>query len=353
MSDIFIWFWGYMNKDFISICIITKDEEKHLLKTLEYLSKQSYWKENFEIIIVDGNSKDNTIKSSDKFLTEQGIEHTIVNEKKYENKRWWYAYGHSFARNVSIDLVSDKSKYVAQIDADCRADKYRLENLWLKIKLAEKDDKIAWAWWPRLVETEWKISKFELMLNNYFCSYIMTLWNPAFCVRKWIKYIPSIAGYNSIYKAEIIKKYMFNTAYATFFDDIEINYRLSKDWYKFLYCPEAKIWHRLDETFWQFLKHMQKYWSWAAKMTKYYKAIPRLYVHLSLCYLLYTILLIPLLFLSWIFILPYWLVFILATAVFIENVRKTKSLVSLWVYPLVFLHPLMYGWWFVREMFRK
>ena len=88
-------------------------------------------------------------------------------------------------------------------------------------------------------------------------------------------------------------------------------------------------------------------------MTKYYKAVPRLYVHLSLCYLIYTILLIPLLFLSWMFVLPYALVFLLATAVFIENVRETKSLVSLWVYPLVFLHPLMYGWGFVREMMKR
>lgn len=340
-----------MEKDFISICIITKNEETLLLKTLEYLSKQTYWKKNFEIIIVDGNSTDNTISSSDEFLKKEWINHTIVNEKEYTNKWGWYNYWHSFARNVSIDLVSDKSKYIAQIDADCRADERRLECLHEKISEAENDRKIAWAWWPRLVETEWNnVPKFELMLNNYFCSYIMTLWNPAFCVRKQIKYIPSIAGYNSIYKTEIIKKYMFNTAYATFFDDIEINYRLSKHWYKFLYCPEAKIWHRLDETFQQFLKHMQKYWWWAAKMTKYYKSIPRLYVHLSLCYLLYTIALIPLLFVWRIFILPYTLVLLLATAVFIENFKKTKSLVSLWVYPLVFLHPLMYGWGFIKEI---
>ena len=60
-------------------------------------------------------------------------------------------------------------------------------------------------------------------------------------------------------------------------------------------------------------------------MTKYYRKIPRLYVHLSLCYLLYTIALIPLLFWSRIFILPYILVFILATAVFIENIKKTNN----------------------------
>ncbi|MCR5412456.1 MAG: glycosyltransferase [Patescibacteria group bacterium] len=60
-----------MSKPFISICIITKDEEKNLLKTLEYLNKQSYGKEHFEIIIVDGNSKDNTIKSADEFLNKE------------------------------------------------------------------------------------------------------------------------------------------------------------------------------------------------------------------------------------------------------------------------------------------
>lgn len=88
-------------------------------------------------------------------------------------------------------------------------------------------------------------------------------------------------------------------------------------------------------------------------MVKYHHDIPRLYVYLSVCYLLYTIALIPLLFLSWIFILPYVLVFLLATAVFIENIKKTKNLVSLWVYPLVFLHPLMYGWGFIKELFKK
>lgn len=340
-----------MKKDFISICIITRNEEKYLLKTLEYLVDQTYGKENFEIIIVDWDSKDNTIQSSKAFLTKHGIAHKVINEKDYPNKWWGYSYGHSFARNVSLDNVSSDAKYIAQIDADCRADQQWLENLRQKIK--NSDENIAWAGGPRLVETQWNISKFELMLNYYFTSPIMTMWNPAFCVRKGLKYIPSIAGYNSIYKAEILKNSMFNTAYATFFDDIEINYRLSKEWYKFLYCPEAKIWHRLEESFLDFYRHMIKYGWGAAKMTKYYKRIPRLYVHLSVSYLLYTLALIPLLFWSRIFILPYTLVLLLATAVFVENRKKTKSLISLWVYPLVFGHPLMYGWGFIREMLRK
>jgi len=118
-----------MKKDFISVCIITMNEEKHLLQTLAHLVKQSYGKENFEIVIVDGNSKDNTVKSSKDFLTKHGIAHKIINEKGYPNKWGGCTYGHSFARNVSIDNVSPKAKYVAQIDADCRADSEWLENL--------------------------------------------------------------------------------------------------------------------------------------------------------------------------------------------------------------------------------
>lgn len=341
-----------MQKDFISVCIITKDEEPHLLQTLKYLVNQTYGKENFEIVIVDGNSKDNTIAAASVFLEKEKMHYTIVNEKEHPNKWWGYDYGHSFARNVSIDVADPKSSYIAQIDADCRAAPDWLETLRNKIKDSGSD--IAGAGWPRLVEEEWEISKFELMLNHYFTSPIMTLWNPAFCVRKGLTYIPSIAGYNSIYKAEILRKYLFNTHYATFFDDIEINYRLAKDKYKFLYAPEAQIWHRLDESIWDFFKHMAKYGAGAAKMTKYYKSVPRIYVYLSVGYFLYSLAVLPLslLWSVW-FLLPYILVFVLATAVFIENFKKTKNLISLWTYPLVFGHPFMYGYGFLRELFRK
>lgn len=342
-----------MSQPFVSVCIITKNEEKNLLKTLESVIKQTYNKESFEIIVVDGDSKDKTIAWADALLTQAGVKHLIVNEKEYPNKRGGYEYGHSFARNVAVDLVSEKSKYVLQIDADCRAAPDRIQKLVDKMENEGQSKNIAGAWWARLVETKEKISKFELMLNYYFCSPIMTLWNPAFCERQGLKYISSIAGYNSIYKTSLIKKYRFNTKYATFFDDIELNYRLEKDGFLFLYCPEAKIWHRLEENFSQFLQHLQTYGGGAAKMTKCYHTIPRLYVVFSLGYILYTIALYPLLLLSISFLLPYGMVFVLAILVFVENIKKTKSLISLYVFPLVFLHPLMYGWGFIKEIVKK
>lgn len=99
---------------------------------------------------------------------------------------------------------------------------------------------------------------------------------------------------------------------------------------------------------------MAKYGAGAAKMTKYYKSVPRIYVYLSVGYFLYSLAVLPLslLWSVW-FLLPYILVFVLATAVFIENFKKTKNLISLWTYPLVFGHPFMYGYGFLRELFRK
>ena len=153
-----------MKKDLITVCIITKDDEKYILQTLKWLANQSYWKENFEIIIVDWNSKDKTVRIAEKFLTEQWISHKIINEKDYENKRWWVNYWPTFARNVSIDSSNPKSQYIAQIDADCRPDEHWLENLWKKISSAKDEKDIAWAWWPRYVETEWNISKLHIEL---------------------------------------------------------------------------------------------------------------------------------------------------------------------------------------------
>ena len=46
----------------------------------------------------------------------------------------------------------------------------------------------------------------------------------------------------------MIKKYMYSTRYAFNNDDIEINFRIRKDGLKLAYSPEAKIYHRQDET---------------------------------------------------------------------------------------------------------
>ncbi|MCX6824265.1 MAG: glycosyltransferase [candidate division SR1 bacterium] len=219
-----------MQYDYLSIGIIARNEGKVIARTLQYLLKQTYPLDKIEIVFVDGNSTDTTVDEVKNTL-EGKVSYKIINERSIKNPKG-PNYGHSRARNVAIMHMDSRSKYMAWIDADCRADKNWLISLWEIIKNSGPD--VAGAGGPRYVETQGSISKTELVLNYYFTSTIMSMGNPAYCERN-VTYMPSVAGYNSIYKKEILQKYMYDTTYPFNTDDIEINYRISRDALKFLY----------------------------------------------------------------------------------------------------------------------
>lgn len=340
------------NIDFISVWIIARNEEKAIWNTLKYLLEQTYSHNNFEIILVDGNSTDKTRKITENILSKWDIKYKVLNESNFKSD-YWFNFWPCFARNVVIRNSSKETKYIAWIDADCRADKNWLSNLYKCIKKFENNKQIVWVWWPRLVETNW-VSKKELVFNYYFTSCIVSLWNPAFC-SNWLEKcknkvceMMSLAWYNSIYKKEVIEKYMYDEKLVVT-DDVEINYRITKDWYKFVLCPEAKIYHREEKSFFAFVRNMQRYGINIWNAIRKHKNLIRLYVPIAVWYFLYTILLPFLIYLSYnifwnyyIPLIPYVILWIIAIAVFIENFKKTKSLWSLLVIPLVYLHLFVY-----------
>lgn len=340
---------------FITVWIIVKNEEKHIVNTLKYLTKQTFSKDSFEIIIVDWNSSDNTKKLAKDFLDKNDISFKILNESDFKNS-FWINYWHSWARNIVLKNASFHSKYIAWIDADCRADKNWLTELYHTIKNTPKE--IVWAWWPRFVETTWNISKKELVLNYYFTSCIMSLRNPAFCDVD-VKYMPSIAWYNSIYKKEIFDTYMYDTTYPFNTDDLELNFRLSNNWYRFLKSKKAIIYHRIDNSIISFLKSQIAYWLWAWNTMKLHKRLPRIYIPIAFWYFLYTIFLPILVIFSALILknyylpfVPYLVILFLSFLVFLENIIKTKSIYSLYVFLLVPSHLFFYGYGFSKSLMK-
>lgn len=92
----------------ISIVIPTKNEEKFIGKTLDHLYKQSF--NDFEIIISDGNSKDNTEKVINKLIPKfekRGIKISFITTLKK---------GVSIGRNLGAEIA--KGKYIYFLDAD-------------------------------------------------------------------------------------------------------------------------------------------------------------------------------------------------------------------------------------------
>ena len=90
---------------FYYIIVPCFNSEKTISRALKSIYKQTF--KNYEIIIVDDGSKDQTSQIINDFFVERSIDYNYIYQK---NK------GPSFCRNLAMRL--SKSKYISFIDAD-------------------------------------------------------------------------------------------------------------------------------------------------------------------------------------------------------------------------------------------
>jgi cellulose synthase/poly-beta-1,6-N-acetylglucosamine synthase-like glycosyltransferase len=334
----------------ITIGIIAKNEERHIKNTLKSLLNIDFDFSKIELIFVDGNSQDKTKEYVKEILKNSKIKYKIINEKDFG------FYGPCFARNLIIDNSSENSKYIAFVDADCRVDKNWLKYLYNKIKNTSKE--IAGVGGPRLIEKT--NDKKELIINNILTSYIASGLNPSFTKRN-IKFINSIANYNAIYKKEILKKFRYDNS-LIISDDIELNYRIIKSGYKFLYEPKAKIYHRETNSIIEFTKNMFRYGVNISNVVYKHKNQVRIFVPLTLGLILYFISLPIIYFILYYYnglhlfkyyLTPLFLYLIFLIASFIEIFIKTKTLLSLLVFVLLPLQHFAYGFGFIKGIIKN
>jgi len=131
-----------------SIVIPAHNEEKYIEKTLKHLKEIGYPKENYEVIVVENGSTDNTYELAKKFEGENFRVFSIP------------AKGVSFARNFGAKQVSEKFNWIIFLDADTILKKGFLDDLneFLKLNesknlsvgttslLPDKNSKYAYLW---------------------------------------------------------------------------------------------------------------------------------------------------------------------------------------------------------------
>ncbi|MGB9980629.1 glycosyltransferase [Methanobacterium sp.] len=331
----------------ITIGIVAKNEEKYIEETLRGIINQDIDTSLIEIIVVDGNSSDRTREIAENVLNMSNVNYKVLNEKDFG------FYGLCFSRNLVIDNSSSTSKYIAYTDADCIVDENWLKTLYQHIK--GSGDEVAGAGGPRLVAPT--KDKKELVINNFLTSNIASGGNPAFSKRN-VKYLDSIPNYNSIYKKDIISKFRYDDS-LIISDDNELNLRLKNAGYNFIYAGDAKIYHRETNSILEFGKNMRNYGINITNTIKKHRLF-KIKPFISLIFLLYLILLIPLyLIVGWIIIIPLILYLLFAVTIFAEITSKTKTIYSLMVFLLLpvqhiaYAYGMLYNFLFVRPVHRN
>lgn len=321
---------------FISIVVVTKNEEKHIKDCLESLMRLEYPKGKYEIIVVDGNSTDKTREIVEKYLVK------LIIDKEG---------GLANSRNIGIE--SAKGDYVASTDADCVVKEDWLKNLVDSIQEASKD--VVAVGGPNLIfEDDAPFAKLVgYMQETFFGSGGAP---QSYRINK-SKYVFSIHNCNILYKKSIlIREGGFDDRFNVG-EDAELNFRLGQKGYKFLYLPDIIVWHCRPDNLKKFIKKMFLYGESMAKITRKHKKIIRWYAFLPTFAMFTLLVAYPLIklfsMIVYIYLFGaaiYAIGLLISTAQVYRSYRSTKSLLTFILLPT---QHLSYGVGFLKSMIRR
>jgi len=251
-----------MNFPFISVVIPVYNEEKNIGKCLDSLLNQDYPKDKYEIIIVDGNSEDNTKK--------------IV--KKYSDIKVLDNPERNTAVGRNIGIKNSKGNFILNFSGHAFAEKNLLSTL--SKKLIEADKTITGVG-----------CRFETIGDNFISKGIHFIlasklggFGTTFNQPEKECFADSIAF--TLYRKEIFDEVGLFDPDFWIGQDGELNLRIKEKGYKLLYTPETKVYHGKRDTFSSYANQMFKYGVAAYKRIKKHKNFRMIYLLPSLTIIL-------------------------------------------------------------------
>ncbi|ACP54599.1 glycosyltransferase [Saccharolobus islandicus] len=194
-----------MNEPLVSIVIPTLNSEKTVKGTLESLQILDY--KNFEVVVVDGYSTDNTLNIVKQFVEKYGIR-IVLEERK----------GRGVAYNRGV--LESRGKYVAFLDSDARI----ATPTWIKnaVILMENNDKIGVVFTKVFSPPD---SKFlQKSIDTYLCKGFTT-------------------ANGAIYRKDAVLKVGGFNEKMNYMQEDELLYKLTKAGYKYEVNFNDKIYH--------------------------------------------------------------------------------------------------------------
>lgn len=235
----------------ISIVIPTFNEERTIKNCLESLYSIDYPKENFEIIIADGGSKDNTLDIVRNYQEKLNIK--LVN-------------GGTRGEGCNTGIENALYPYIVFTDADCTFGKEWLKTL-VSTLLEVESKNVVSVGGPN-------ITPYEDTLFARCVGYVTSsFWGSGGSRFGWKKkeacFVDHNSGCNVIYKKNILEEIgKFDTSLKTA-EDVDLDYRILKKGYKLYYTPDAVVMHWRRATWRKFFR--QYYYNAVGKMQLFRK----------------------------------------------------------------------------------
>lgn len=273
-------------KPLISVIIPVYNEEEHIVKLLNSLYKQTLEHSQYEIIIVDGKSRDKTkerVQAYKKKHPQRNI--SLIDNPK---RRTPYAF------NKGIKAA--KGNYITIVGAHSELRKDWLAKSLETIQEAPEDVMAIGGRWKNVAGKN-KASKAIAYTTSTFWGGGMS----SYRYKKEPHYADTVVY--GTYKKEVFKKIgLFDTNFLIG-QDGELNLRMKKKRYR-MYCnPSIIAKYNVRPNFKKFSKQMYEYGKARIHMLHKHKIL-NIKQCIPLGLLLYFVASIPLLFWSWWFILP-------------------------------------------------
>lgn len=234
----------------LSIGIIAYNEEKYLPVLLDDIKKQQYPHEFMEIVLVDGNSTDNTKKIMQSFKKNNKDFYSV---KVLDNNKRIQASGWNIViKNFTGDVM-------ARIDAHTRVTPNFSSKVMEDINEGEM---VVGGIRPTIIDKDTAWSRVLLQVeNSLFGSSINT--SRRSTEKKYVKTM-----FHAAYRREVFNKVgLFNEDLLRT-EDNEFHYRIRKAGYKLCYDPEIVSYQYARSSFIKMIKQKYSNGRWIGKTVK-------------------------------------------------------------------------------------
>jgi GT2 family glycosyltransferase len=227
-----------------SIIIAVRNEKRLIIKCIESVFNQDF-KDDYEVIIVDGMSNDGTYEILEELKNKYDFKF-LKNEKI------------NAAAGRNLGIKNSKGEFIAFIDGDAIPEKNWLKNI---KSTFEKHDEVVGVGGPDLLpkDSSYKSQSIGRVMTSPLARGGRLNPSTQHSLMEEEKYVGHIPTCNLSLRREVFDKVGFFDETFVKGQDLELNYRITNNGFKLLYSPKIKVLHYRKNDFKSFSKQIYKW----------------------------------------------------------------------------------------------